>query len=496
MTANNQYKEGIVKIEKEPIIDPYGFREYDARWFYPKNINLHGCYIVGKSIAHQLKEKKLNTVVIGHDYRSYSEKIKFSIIQGLLEGGCDIVDVGLSISPMVYFGHYHFKTDAGIMVTASHNENGWTGLKIGANFPLTYGPEEMNELKEIALKKNWKVRDLGSYKFVDNFDKEYKNQLTKKYKLTNKIKVVVSCGNGTASIFAPEILKAIGCEVVEQNCDLDYTFPNHNPNPENLEMLNSLSQKVIDTKSDIGFAFDGDGDRIGIVDEKGEAIFSDKVGLIIARYISEVKKDSKFIVDIKSTGLFAQDPILRKNGAEVEYWKTGHSYMKKRVYEKGALAGFEKSGHFIFSPPYGKGYDDAMNASIFLSKIISEESNTSISSLLKTLKTTYQSPTMGVYCADKHKYEVVEKVTNYFINCKSKGVRFLDQKIINLIAINGIRLELEDGTWGLIRASSNKPSLVVVIESPISNQQMHNMFNEINIVLKQHKEIGEYDQKI
>ena len=239
----------------------------------------------------------------------------------------------------------------------------------------------------------------------------YKRQIQDliKNKLNKKIKAVVACGNGTAGIFAPEILKGIGCEVIELDCNLDWSFPKYNPNPEDLEMLHAISKAVKDNNADIGFGFDGDGDRCGVIDEQGNEIFSDKIGLIIARNLSSKHKDSKFIVDVKSTGLFKNDKILKENNCETIYWKTGHSHIKRKVNKEKALAGFEKSGHFFFNQPLGYGYDDGINSAIQVCHLLNDQ-NKKISEIIKEIPTTYQSPTMAPFCKDEEKYSVVDEM--------------------------------------------------------------------------------------
>jgi len=280
------------KIENVRI-NPLGFREYDARWLYPKDINNEGIIKVGLGLGSQIisKTKKSPRIIVGHDYRSYSEKVKKKLIEGLMNTGCNVEDIGLSLSPTVYFAQFNLNADAVAMITASHNENGWTGIKMGIEKGLTHSPDEMNELKKIVLEEKF-IRGKGSYKEIKDFKNKYIDSLTNK-KIKKKIKVVVACGNGTAGAFAPEILKKIGCEVVELDCNLDYTFPKYNPNPEDMKMLKAISATVKESKADIGFGFDGDGDRIGVIDDKGNEIFSDKVGLILARNLSKKYKKKK-----------------------------------------------------------------------------------------------------------------------------------------------------------------------------------------------------------
>ena len=478
-------------------INPNGFREYDARWVFNKDIDIEGITDLGKGLGSQIinHTKKSNPkVIVGHDYRSYSEKIKKALTKGLISTGCNTEDIGLSLSPTVYFAQFNLNSDAIAMVTASHNENGWTGVKMGIKKGLTHGADEMNELKEITLKKKF-ITGKGSNKVINNFKQVYIQDLVKKNKLKKKIKAVVACGNGTAGVFAPEILKNIGCEVIELDCNLDWTFPKYNPNPEDLKMLKVISKTVKENNADIGFGFDGDGDRVGVIDNNGNEIFSDKVGLLIARNLSKQHPNVKFIVDVKSTGLFKIDEILQRNKCKTIYWKTGHSHIKRKVNQERALAGFEKSGHFFFNTPIGYGFDDGINSAIQVCHLLNNE-NKKMNQIINELPLTYQSPTMAPYCADEKKYQVVDQVVNKIKNLKNKNVKIDEMKIKEILTVNGVRFTLSDGSWGLIRASSNKPSLVVVTESPTSEERKKNIFTFIDDLLQKTGEIGDYDQKI
>ena len=478
-------------------IDPFGFREYDARWLYPDNINLEGVTNLGKGLGTQVvnRTKKENPrIIVGHDYRSYSEEIKSALKKGLISTGCYVEDVGLALSPMVYFAQFNLESDAVAMVTASHNENGWTGVKMGIKKGLTHAPEEMQELKDITLNNKF-IKGHGNEKEIFNFQSIYKNDLINKNKIKKKIKAVVACGNGTAGIFAPDILRGIGCEVIELDCNLDYTFPKYNPNPEDLEMLHAISKSVKDNNADIGFGFDGDGDRVGVIDNVGNEIFSDKIGLLIARNLSSNHKGSKFVVDVKSTGLYSTDEVLKNNSCKTLYWKTGHSHIKRKVNYEKALAGFEKSGHFFFNKPLGYGYDDGINSAIQVCHLLNNN-HKKMSEIISELPNTYQSPTMAPFCEDNEKYQVVEKIIKQIEDLKSNNVQIDGQEIDDILTVNGIRFSFKDGSWGLIRASSNKPSLVVVTESPTSDERKKKIFEFIDDLLQKTGKIGEYDQKI
>ena len=480
---------------KEAHINPLGFREYDARWLYPKDINKEGFVNVGQGLGSQIisKTNKSPRVIVGHDYRSYSEEVKKNLIEGLISSGCKVEDIGLALSPTAYFAQFNLNADAVAMITASHNENGWTGIKMGIEKGLTHSPAEMNELKEIVLKKKF-IKGKGSYKKIKEFKEIYINNLIKN-KIKKKLKVVVACGNGTAGIFAPRVFKEIGCEVVELDCNLDHNFPKYNPNPESIKMLNDISKTVKKNKADIGFGFDGDGDRVGVIDNNGKEIYSDKVGLLIARNLAPNYKNKRFVVDVKSTGLFAKDKILLENNCDTIYWKTGHSHIKRKVNEIKALAGFEKSGHFFFNQPLGLGYDDGINSAIQVCHLLDKQ-NKKISEIADELPKTYQTPTMAPFCKDEVKYQVVESLVKEVQNLKTNNTKIDDQKITDILTVNGVRFSLEDGSWGLIRASSNKPSLVIVTESPTSDKRKKKIFEFIDELLQKTEKIGEYDQKI
>jgi len=483
-------------FESQPLITANGFREYDARWLFPKEINLIGIQALGLALGSYFHERGIEPkVVVGHDFRSYSLAIKQALTLGLMAAGCAVHDIGLALSPIAYFAQFALDAPGVAMVTASHNENGWTGVKMGAQRPLTFGPDEMTRLKEIALSGKARARPGGSYIRVENMRETYLDAVTKGHRLSRPIRVVAACGNGTAGAFAPEALRRIGADVVPMDAELDWNFPKYNPNPEDLHMLHAMGETVRESGAELALGFDGDGDRVGVVDDEGQEIFADKVGVLIARDLSSKVKNAKFVVDVKSTGLFEVDPVLKANGAVTDYWKTGHSYIKRRTAELGALAGLEKSGHYFFNPPIGRGYDDSIVAGIAILEMLDRAGKT-MSALVRGLPKTWGSPTMAPFCPDERKYQVADAVTQDYQRMQAKGERILGQKIARLVTVNGVRVTLEDGTWGLVRASSNKPSLVVVCESPVSQEAMHAMFRDIDARLSKFPEVGEYDQKI
>ncbi|MBI1261464.1 MAG: phosphomannomutase/phosphoglucomutase [Rhizobiales bacterium] len=490
-------KPNTLEFETTPLVSPSGFREYDARWLYPEQINLLGIQALGMGLGTLIHDMGVRpAIAVGHDYRSYSMSIKQALIVGLIASGCEVHDIGLALSPVAYFSQFTLDVPCVAMVTASHNENGWTGVKMGAQRPLTFGPDEMGRLKEIVLAGAMKARDGGAYVHVPDMAERYIADLTDRPRIKRKLRVVAACGNGTAGAFAPRVLEGLGIDVIPLDCELDYTFPQYNPNPEDMKMLHALRDKVLETGADVGLGFDGDGDRCGVVDNTGEEIFADKVGVMLARDLSAQHANAQFVVDVKSTGLFLTDPVLIKNGAKTDYWKTGHSYIKRRANELNALVGFEKSGHYFFNAPIGRGYDDGLVSAIAICDMLDRNPDKKMSELREALPKTWGSPTMSPHCPDEVKYDVVDRMVAYFTDMKAKGEKLLGQPIRDLVTVNGVRVVVEDGTWGLVRASSNKPGLVVVVESPTSDANMHAMFEAIDGVLSAQPEVGEYDQKI
>lgn len=478
-----------------PMIKPTGFREYDARWRFPEEINLEGMQALGLGLATQLHARGLPPVVaVGNDYRSYSLAIKQALMVGLMAGGAEVRDIGTALSPMAYFAQFDLDAQAVAMVTASHNPNGWTGVKMGMGRPLTHGPDEMAELRDIVLGGQGVLRDGGRYVRAAGVRERYIADLAGDFRMTRPLKVVCATGNGTAGAFAPEVLTRIGCEVVPLHTRLDYDFPNYNANPEALEMLHDMARAVRESGADLALGFDGDGDRCGVVDNEGEEIFADKVGVILARDLIKLYPGATFVADVKSTGLFASDPDLIAGGAKADYWKTGHSHMKRRVHELGALAGFEKSGHYFLAPPIGKGYDCGLRVAVELCKLMERNPGRSMADLRRALPQTFSTPTMSPWCPDEEKYGVIDRLQAKLVAMADAGETLGTLKIEKVVTVNGARVLLEGGAWALVRASSNTPNLVVVCETSTSENELRAIFRALDAVIRTEPSVGDYDQ--
>ncbi|OXT01459.1 phosphomannomutase/phosphoglucomutase [Notoacmeibacter marinus] len=491
-------------FETRPLVKPTGFREYDARWWFghpgsdkPPELNLLGVQALGMGLATLIARKGIGRrIAIGHDFRSYSLSIKLALAQGLMAGGAEVLDIGLALSPMAYFAQFALDAPSVAMVTASHNENGWTGVKMGCERPVTFGPDDMAALRDIVLSGAYETAKGGSYDRVEGFRERYLEEVTGGIEIGRRLKVVCACGNGTAGAFAPEALERLGCEVIPLDCELDHSFPRYNPNPEDMEMLHTMAAAVVEHGADLALGFDGDGDRCGVVDETGREIFADKIGVMLARDMAREQGGGQFVVDVKSTGLYHTDTVLQDLGARTDYFKTGHSYIKRRVRDLGATAGFEKSGHFFFGPPYGRGYDDGLLTAVAVLRMLDRNPGQTLGGLYDDLPLTFGSPTMSAHCADEVKYEVVENVVQSILEMERMGETLAGHPIAETNTVNGIRVTDDEGTWGLVRASSNKPEIVVVVESPVSEDRKRAMFEAVDSLLRRHDAVGAYNQTI
>ena len=476
---------------------PSGFREYDLRWRYPDDIDLEGIRLVGLGYGTLLRRRgRPLKIILGYDYRSYSLSVKDALTRGLVDAGLQVLDIGMALSPMAYFAQHHMDVRAVAMVTASHNPNGWTGVKLGCDLSSTLGPEDVAALKEIVLSQDFEIVSDGNVELIPCVKQAYLNDLAQGVKIDRSLRVVCATGNGTAGAFVPELLRSIGVEVIERHCSLDHQFPNYNPNPEDLEMLHDMGVAVLENCADFGLGFDGDGDRIGVVDENGQEVFADKLGLLLARDLAPRFPGSQLLVDVKSTGLYAIDPVLTENDVQVEYCKTGHSHMKHSLRNTGALAAFEKSGHFYFAPPIGRGYDCAPAVAIEICKLMDRRKSMTIADLVSELPPCWTSPTMSPFCPDDQKYAVVKSLAERLEHMRHNGDLLAGREIKGILTVNGARVHLTDGSWALVRASSNTPNLVVVCESQHSHADMIELFEAFDSVLRDTSSFGQYDQPI
>lgn len=424
------------------------FREYDIRGrVNDKELNPAVVELIGKGFGTFLSEKGVDTVVVGHDSRHSSKSLKDALVKGLLSTGRDVIDIGLCLTPMMYWAQYHFESKGGGMITGSHNPKDWNGLKLASGFSATLVGSEIAEILELVENEEF-VTGEGKVRTATVTD-DYTKDLAERVNIRKKLRVVVDTGNGTAGAFAPRILEAAGLEVIEQFTELDPDFPNHEPDPALKETVEALGARVLKEKADLGVAFDGDGDRLGVVDEKGQVVWPDRYMILMARQVLQKQPGAKIVFDVKVSQALEED--IAAHGGQPIMWKTGHSHIKAKLREeKAALAG-EMSGHIFFVENY-YGFDDGVYAGLRFAEYVSQVGKT-VSEIVADTPYYVSTPAIDVDCPDDKKYGIVDQLTAEF---KRDFDKVLD--------INGARVVFEDG-WGLVRASSNLPILVLRFEA-------------------------------
>lgn len=431
-----------------PILEKTMFREYDIRGrVNDQELNARTAEWIGRGYGTFLDRRGITDMVVGYDSRFGSVEIKDGVVKGLRATGRNVIMVGMCLTPMMYWSQYRFEVKGGVMVTGSHNPKGWNGLKLAAGFSYTLVGDEIRELYGIIEQEDF-VEGHGDYTEV-TIAGDYAADLVGRVKLSRPLKVVIDTGNGTAGAFGPGIFRDVGVEVVEQFTDLDPDFPNHEPDPARKDTVAMLGDRVRREGADMGIAFDGDGDRFGLVDENGEVIWPDRYMIILARQVLQRQPGGKIIFDVKCTQALEDD--IRAHGGVPIMWKTGHSHIKAKLHkEKGALAG-EMSGHIFFVENY-YGFDDGIYAALRFVEFASTHEGT-ISQLMAGTPSYVSTPAIQVPCPDDVKYHVVDQIT---ADLKKGFDRVID--------INGARVVFDDG-WGLVRASSNLPELVLRFEA-------------------------------
>ncbi len=429
------------------MIKPHVFRQYDIRGIVDKEINAETYYLIGRGFGSYLRAKGFKTVVVGGDARPSTTELKEQLIKGLLETGCDVTDLGLVATPVLYYSIWRLKVDAGAMVTASHNPCEYNGCKLNLG-PASVYAEELQKVLGIIQKGEFYE---GEGQLVDNYDinEDYIDYVSSHIKLQRPVKVIVDGGNGMGGPYLPEILARHGCEVIEMYCEPDGTFPNHHPDPTIEKNMRDLSRDVVEAEFELGIGLDGDADRIGVVDEKGKMLYGDQILNIFTRDYLKDNPGKTVIADVKcSKNLF--DDIKAHGGIPMMY-KTGHANIKMKMQEIGVECAGEMSGHMFFKDKY-LGFDDAIYAGARLVEIVSK-TDAPVSTYLADQPKMFVTPEIHIPCEDKRKHDVVHKVCDEF---KAEGYDVTD--------IDGARITFADG-WGLIRASNTTPVLVTRYEA-------------------------------
>ncbi len=444
-------------------MNPEIFREYDIRGLANKDFNENDVVKLGKAYGTLLNQHGNKKVTIGRDCRLTSESYSKSFITGILSTGCDVIDIGVTPTPVLYFSIHHCKAEGGAMVTASHNPPEYNGFKLMSGFDSIHS-QGLQDVRKIIDNDQYVIGQ-GNLEQVDVLA-AYKEYIENNISIVKKLRIGVDAGNGTGAITALPILKSLGCEVHELYCDMDGTFPNHEADPTVKENMLDLIDLVKTKKLDFGVGYDGDADRIGIVDENGEIIYGDQLMVIFAREILERKPGSTFISEVKCSMTMYDD--IEKHGGKAIMWRTGHSLIKKKMKEEKAELAGEMSGHMFFSDRF-LGFDDALYATCRLLEIVASTGKT-VSQLIENLPKTFTTPEIRVECADDKKFEVVKKITAQF---KEK---------YEVIDIDGMRA-LFDGGWGLVRASNTQPALVLRFEAA-TEKRLNEIRQEVETSLK------------
>lgn len=443
---------------------PHIFRQYDIRGLVDKDLTEEIAKNIGKAIGTYLKNFGKN-IVVGKDNRKSSPKLGEALIEGLLSTGCDVIDVGTLPTPLLYFSIHLYSQTGGVMLTGSHNPPEYNGFKICHGLSSVYG-EEIQKLRKIIENKDF---EQGEGKLTKKDPKEdYIKFVSEKVDIDSNLKIVIDGGNGTSGFVVPDLMKKLNLAPSYLYCEPDGSFPNHLPDPTIPKNMEDLIEQVKKQKADVGIGYDGDADRVGAVDDKGRIIWGDKLLCLYSREILKMNPGSKIIMDVKCSQ--ATIEYIEKYGGEPIMWKTGHSLIKEKMKESGALLAGEMSGHMFFKDNY-LGYDDALFASLRLLEIITK-SNRKLSELVDEIPSYYSTPEIRVDCPEEKKFKVVDELKKYF---KSK---------YNTIDIDGVRILFESG-WALIRASNTQPILVLRFEAK-SEQELEKIKNEIKQKLEEY----------
>lgn len=453
------------------------FREYDLRGLVSDDeLNEQSVAIIVKAYGTMLRRRGILTAVVGHDFRTGSAELTAVALQALTATGIDAIFIGQVLTPMMYSAQYYYTSPGGIMVTASHNPNGWLGFKLALGYSNTLGPREMEELRQLTITEDFAV-GAGQLRH-DDYVATYRDDLVKRINLKRPIRVVINAGNGTAGPLAPDIFRAAGCEVVEYLTDLDLAFSHYFPNPSLEEMMRDTGAQTVKHKADLGIAFDGDGDRLGITDEKGQTVWPDQYMILLSRDVLGRTPSATIVYDVKCSRALGEDIIA--HGGKPVMWKTGHSYIKEKLRELKAPLGGEMSGHIFFGEPIYYGFDDAVFAGLKVAELLSQ-SDASLSALIASTPNYVSTPTLQASCPDEIKYSIVAEVVESFKKDGYEVIAFGDPGL-------GGRVEFEYG-WGLLRASSNLPALVLRFEA-VDRERLNEIEQLIRSRLAKYEQVG------
>ena len=451
------------------IIEETMFREYDLRGrVSDAEINPASIRLIAQAYGTMLQKRGIKTAVSGYDLRTGSKEFAEIAVNALSATGVDVIFLGQVLTPILYSAQYYFQSRGGMMLTASHNPNGWLGFKLALDFSYTFNSAEMQELRQLTIAEDF-ISGNGKI-HTKNYLPIYTEDILRRVNIHRPVRVLINAGNGTAGPIVPDILRAAGCEVFEFLTEPDLDFKHYFPNPALEKMMQDTGEQTVLHNAEIGFAIDGDGDRLGVTDEKGKIIWPDRYLILLSREILIKNPGAPIIFDMKCSRALSQD-ILEHGGKPV-LWKTGHSYIKEKLHSINSPLGGEMSGHIFYGKPLYYGFDDGVFTALKIIELLSSNHKPLSDSIANT-PTYYSTPTLQAQCADRLKYQVVSEIVQGF---KDKGFNVFTFEDIRL----GGRIEFADG-WGLIRASSNLPVLVLRFEAVSQDRldAIEKMFRQI-----------------
>lgn len=436
------------------------FRAYDIRGIADKDLTDEVVEQIGRAYGTRMVRRKNRVVSVGRDVRLSSSRIQQALIRGILSSGIDVIDVGVLPTPVLYFSIVHLKTDGSVMITGSHNPIEFNGLKMNEGMLSLYG-DQIQEIRKTIEQGDFEEGH-GNLTYADIVD-DYKKMLLDRIRFQRPFKIVIDAGNGTAGPIAPNVYQALGCEVIPLFCEPDGTFPNHLPDPTVLKYIKDLRERVVAEKADLGLGYDGDSDRVGVIDEKGQVVFADKLLAILSKEVLSRNPGATILFDVKCSQLLPDE--IRKAGGNPLMWKTGHSLIKKKMKEENAPLAGEMSGHIFYKDGYF-GFDDGIYVSLRLVQYLSTQEK-SLSQIVEELPKFVSTPEIRIACPDEDKFQVVEKLTEGF------------KKDHEVIDIDGVRVVFDDG-WGLVRVSNTQPILVLRFEAKTEDRlsQIKDLFKQ------------------
>ncbi|MGE5338443.1 MAG: phosphomannomutase/phosphoglucomutase [Gemmatimonadota bacterium] len=430
------------------MIDPGIFKAYDIRGVVDRTLTAEAARAIGHAVGSEAVAQGVREIAVGRDGRLSGPKLRDALVEGIRKSGTDVVDIGMVATPMLYFSTFHLGTSSGVVITGSHNPPDYNGLKMVLAGSTLYGETIQRLRTRIVNGELVHAMQPGALRSADVVD-AYLARITSGVKLARPMKIAVDCGNGVAGAFAPRLFRALGCQVIELFCEVDGTFPNHHPDPAHPENLQDLIRCLRESDAELGLAFDGDGDRLGVVTKDGRIIYPDRQMMLFARGVLAERPGGEIIFDVKCSRHLARQIV--HYGGRPTMWRTGHSLIKAKLKETGAPLAGEMSGHIFFNDRW-YGFDDGMYAGARLLELLSREANPS--AVLNALPDAISTPELHVKTAEGENFTLMDKLKS---QAKFDGAR-------HVITIDGVRVEYDDG-FGLARPSNTTPVVVLRFEA-------------------------------